>query len=100
MHKRINHIVIKDKQARIKGKVHIKAEIVARMALGREYSIEDVMAQYKLTAAEVHAALVYYYDNQEALDEAYQGVMVEIQANAMTVEQFIKEIDYGKATNG
>ena len=88
----INHIVMKDGQAHIEGKEHLKAEMVARMYTDGDYSVEDVMAHYVLTAAEVHAAIAYYYDNQTALDAAYNETLAEIQANAMTLEKFKQKI--------
>jgi uncharacterized protein (DUF433 family) len=88
MQKIVHHVVMKDGQARIKDKEHVKAEMVARMYIGTDYSIEDVMEQYNLTAAEVHAAIAYYYDNQAALDTAHEAIISEIQENAMTLEKF------------
>jgi uncharacterized protein (DUF433 family) len=84
----INHIVMKDGQARIRDKEHVKAEMVARMYISTDYTIEAVMEQYNLTAAEVHAAIAYYYDNQEALDAAREAILSEIRENAMTLEKF------------
>ena len=84
----ISHIVMKDGQARIEGKEHLKAEMVARMVVDGDYSVEDVAAHYALTAAEVHAAIAYYYDNRAELDAAYERVMAEIHENAMTLEVF------------
>ena len=84
----INHIVIRNRQAYIEGKPHLKAEMVARMYIDGDYTIEDVMAQYGLAAAEVHAALTYYYDNRTELDAAHERVVAEIQENAMTLEKF------------
>jgi uncharacterized protein (DUF433 family) len=80
-------VVIKDGEGRIVGKEHLKAEMVARMVVDGDYPIEDVMAQYSLTASEVHAALTYYYDNQSELDAAHDCLLAEIQTNAMTLEK-------------
>ncbi len=84
----VSHIVIRDGQARIEGKEHLKAEMVARMYVNGDASVEDVMAYYGLTAAEVHAALAYYYDNQAELDAAAERVLTEIRENAMTLDKF------------
>lgn len=81
----LSHIVILDGQARIEGKAHLKAEMVARMYVDGDYTIEEVMAHYDLTAAEVHAALTYYYDHQAQLDAAHSATLAEIQTNAMTL---------------
>lgn len=83
-----NHIVIKDGQARIDGKEHLKAEMIARMYVDGDYSVEQVMAHYGLTAGEVHAAIAYYYDNQAELDSIYDAALAEIRENAMTLEKF------------
>jgi uncharacterized protein (DUF433 family) len=88
----VSHIVIKDEQARIEGKEHLKAEMVARMYIDGAATIEEVIAHYGLTAAEVHAAITYYYDNQAELDSAYEGVLTEIRENAMTIEKFKAKI--------
>jgi len=88
----INHIIMKDGQAYIERKPHLKAEMVARMVVDGDHSVEDVMAHYDLTAAEVHAALAYYYDNQAQLDAEYEQTLAEIRANAMTLEKFKEKI--------
>ena len=81
----INHIVIKDGEARIERKPYLKAEMVARMYIDGDHSIEDVMQHYELEPAEVHAAIAYYYDNRDALDAAYQAAIEEIRGNAMSL---------------
>lgn len=84
----VNHIVVKDGQARIDGKEHLKAEMIARMYVNGDYNVEQIMAHYGLTAGEVHAAIAYYYDNQAELDSAYNDTLAEIRKNAMTLEKF------------
>lgn len=83
-----SHIVIREGQAWIEGKEHLKAEMVARMYVDGDYTIEEVMTHYGLPAGEVHAALAYYYDNREALDAAHEAALLEIRENAMTLEKF------------
>lgn len=87
-----SHIVIQEGQARIEGKEHLKAEMVARMYVDGDYTIEEVMTHYGLSAAEVHAALAYFYDNQEALDATHETALTEIRENAMTLEKFKAKI--------
>jgi hypothetical protein len=84
----INHIILKDGEGRILRKEHLKAEMVARMVVDGDASVDDVAMHYGLSAAEVHAALAYYYDNQAALDAAYTRVLDEIRQNAMTLDTF------------
>lgn len=87
----VNHIEIRDEQAYIRG-TNKKAEMVARMYVGTDYSIEEVMAHYGLSAAEVHAAIAYYYDNQEALDTRHQQAIDWAEENALTLEKFKAKI--------
>lgn len=84
----VNHIVMRDGQARIEGKEHLKAEMVARMYVDGDYTIDEVMLHYGLTAGEIHAAIAYYYDNRAELDAAYDNTLAEIRENAMTLEKF------------
>lgn len=79
---------MKDGEARIEGKKHLKAEMVARMYVDGDHTIEDVMSHYGPTAGQVHAAIAYYYDNQTELDATHERVLAEIRENAMTLEKF------------
>jgi uncharacterized protein (DUF433 family) len=88
-----NHIIMREGQARIEGKEHLKAEMVARMYVDGHATIEAVMEHYGLTAAEVHAAIAYYYDNRETLDTAYEQTLTEIHENAMTLEKLKMRIE-------
>jgi len=87
----VNHIEIRDDKAYIHG-TNKKAEMVARMYIGTDYSIEDVMDHYGLSAAEVHAAIAYYYDNQDALDARHQQAIQWAEENAMTLDKFKAKI--------
>ena len=87
----INHIEIRDGRGYIRGS-NKKAEMIARMYVGTSYSIEDVMAHYDLTAAEVHAAIAYYYDNQTALDARHNETVQWLEDNAQTLDDFKAKI--------
>ncbi len=76
----MDYITFKDGEARITGKEHLKAELVARMHVNGERSIAYVMDHYGLTRSEVYAALAYYYENQGTLDEAYERAWRESKA--------------------
>ena len=76
----MNSITFKDGEARIVGKEHLKAELVARMHVSGGATIDYVMAHYGLTQAQVHVALTYYYENREALDEAYEKSWADFRA--------------------
>src|SRR5687767_14822728 len=66
----VNHIEIIDGSAVIRGR-NLKAKLVASMRVKGGASIEEVMEQYRLTRAEVHSALAYYYDNQAAIEQSF-----------------------------
>lgn len=87
----INHIEIREDQAYIRGK-NKKAEMIARMYVGTSYSIEDVTEHYNLSAAEVHSAIAYYYDNQDALDARHQQSIQWAEENALTLDKFKAKI--------
>jgi uncharacterized protein (DUF433 family) len=94
----IKHIEIREEQAYIRG-TNKKAEMVARMYVGTEYSIEEVMEQYNLSAAEVHAAIAYYYDNQDVLDARHQQAVQWAEENALTLDKFKDKIASRKSND-
>src|SRR5258706_2314691 len=93
------HIIMKDGQTYIEGKEHLKAEMVAHMYVDGDYSIDEVMSHYHLTAAEVHAALSYFYDNRDELEAAQARVLTEIHENAMTLEKVQAKIAARKSND-
>lgn len=64
----VSHIEMIDGKPVIKGR-QLKVKMVAGMYIKAGASIEAIMEQYNLTAAEVHAALAYYYDNQAMFEQ-------------------------------
>ncbi len=56
----------------------VKVRMIAEMYLEGGASVEDLMERYALTAAEVHTALAYYYDHQEAFDEERRQIQLLI----------------------
>jgi uncharacterized protein (DUF433 family) len=49
------------------------------------YTADDIATEYDLTLAEIYAALAYYYDNPQEIDEA-------IKASQTFVEEMRQEI--------
>ncbi len=90
----VSHIVLIDGVARIERKPHLKAEMVARMIVDGDYSVEDVMRHYDLLPGEVHAALAYYYDNRAELDPEYAATIEEIERNGLTLETFKAKLSH------
>jgi uncharacterized protein (DUF433 family) len=79
----INHIVIQNGQAVIGRQRHVQVKRIARLHLGEGVSIKDLMAHFELSAAEVHAALAFYYDNRTALDSEYSTGVVLASTDAL-----------------
>lgn len=88
----INHVRIEENVAYVRAHGQLKAEMVARMHTDEGCSIQEVMAHYQLTAAEVHACLTYYYDNQAILDAEERKVRAEIKANAIKGSQQLQKL--------
>jgi uncharacterized protein (DUF433 family) len=86
-----DYIVFMDGTARVAGKEHLKAEIVARMVVDGEREIEYVMEHYKMTRSQVYAVLAYYYENQDELDKADAEFWQN--DDLMTRNNLLKEID-------
>jgi uncharacterized protein (DUF433 family) len=84
----IKHIEIRDGQAVIKGRGHLKAKMVARKHLWESYSIAEVMEHYDITASEVYSAIAFYLDNQQELDAEYEEAIRLAEENALTLDKF------------
>lgn len=67
----VNHIEIRGGQAWITG-TNVKVKmVISRLFHGTGASIEDVMEQYNLSQADVHAVLAYYYDHKDEIDQFF-----------------------------
>jgi uncharacterized protein (DUF433 family) len=84
-----SHIVIRDGKAYVEGRGSLKAEMVARMYVDGDYSIEEIMEHYNLSAAEVHAALTFYYDHRQALDAAHSRKLDEIHTDSINTDSHL-----------
>lgn len=88
----INHVEIREGKAYIVGREYLKAEMVARMVIDGDYSIQETMQHYDLSASEVYAALAYYYDNQSQLDAMREKQAVRISQNVLDSTKKLEEI--------
>lgn len=69
----VNHVqIINGKACIILNGRRLKAKVIAAMVIKSGASIEETMAYHELTRSEVHAALAYYYDNQEAIEQSFR----------------------------
>ena len=98
----VSHIELIDGKAYIAGRM-LKVRVVVGMYVHAGATIEQVMTQYSLSAAEVHAALAYYYDHQaafEAEDRALQPTLDRLAAETDTqLEQLRARRDELKTQN-
>ena len=67
----INHIEIRDGIPVIAETGH-KVAIIASIYVHHHAPVEWILENYDLTPAQVHAAISYYYDHEEALDRYLQ----------------------------
>ena len=67
----INYIEIRNGRPVIAG-TGLKVAIIANMIVHHDVSIEWILENYDVTAAQIHAALSYYYDHAEELDRFVQ----------------------------
>jgi uncharacterized protein (DUF433 family) len=68
----VYHIEIRDGQARISGRNLKVKMVISRLIHGTGATIEEVMEQYNLSRAEVHAVLSYYYDHKAEIDRYFE----------------------------
>lgn len=78
----VQHIEIVDGQAVI-GEGKLKAKIIGQMAANEAMTVDEIMAEYGLTHAEVHAAITYYYDNRDAIEQGLHEA-----------EQYVRDVGY------
>jgi uncharacterized protein (DUF433 family) len=67
----VSHIEIRAGQARIVGRnVKVKM-VISRLIHGAGATVDEVMEQYNLSRAEVHAVIAYYYDHKAEIDRYF-----------------------------
>ncbi|MBE0689662.1 MAG: DUF433 domain-containing protein [Anaerolineae bacterium] len=87
----IQHIEITNGKAVIAG-THLKAAIVAAMVVRAGATIDETMAQYTLTRAQVHSALAYYYDHQNTIEQAFEDAENYVRQTGVPAEQHLHEL--------
>lgn len=88
----VNHVEIREGKGYIKGQ-NIKAEMVARLHIMEQMSVQDVAEQYNLSTAEVYSAIAFYYDNQEMLDSEYETSLDLAQELGTSFDEFKAKIE-------
>ena len=88
----INHIEIREGQARIAGR-NIKVKmVISRLLYGTGASIEEVMEQYNLSRTEVLACLTYYYDYQDAIEKHFQEQEAALHQTAIPLDELLAQL--------
>src|SRR5215207_2540063 len=67
----VNHIEIREGKPVIAETGH-KVALIASIYVHKHASIKWILENYDLTPAQLHAAISYYYDHEEALDRYLQ----------------------------
>ncbi len=87
----ISHIEIVNGQAMIQGK-NLKAKLVAAMVVKAGANIDETMEQYDLSRSEVHAALAYYYDHQEAIEQSFREAETYVKQVGISADEHIAQL--------
>lgn len=96
----INHIEIRNGQARITGRnVKVKM-VISRLIHGEPTTIEEVMEQYNLSRAEVHAVLAYYFDHQEAIDRFFEAEDRFARENIPSIDTLLTRLGQSRNSDG
>jgi uncharacterized protein (DUF433 family) len=88
----IQHIEIRDGQARITGRnVKVKM-IISRLIHGTGAAVEEVMEQYQVSRSEVLACLAYYYDYRDAIDKHFQAQEDAVHQTAVPLDELLTRL--------
>lgn len=88
----IQHIEIRDGQARIAGRSVKVKMVISRLLFGSATAIEEVMEQYYLSRAEVLACLTYYQDYQGAIDQHFHDQEEAVHEVAIPLDDLLNQM--------
>ena len=88
----IEHIEIRDGQARISGRNTKVKMVISRLLDGHSATVEEVMEQYDLGRAEVLACLSYYYDYQDAIEKHFEAQEKAAQESAIPLDELLNQL--------
>lgn len=88
----IEHIEIREGQARISGRQTKVKMVISRLLDGTGATVEEVMAQYNLSRAEVLACLSYYYDYQDAIEKHFDAQEQAAHETATPLDELVKQL--------
>lgn len=87
----VTHVEIVNGHAVIAGTT-IKAKLVASMHIRGGATLDEVMAHYGITRAEVYATLAYYYDNQATIEQSFADAESYVKESGTSAESLIDKL--------
>ncbi len=94
----INHIEIIAGQPMIRER-RVKVRMIASMYVRAGAPIDEIMEQYNISAAEVHAALAYYYDHKDAIETYWEEGEKLLQEVGTPLEERIAQLKARQSKN-
>ncbi|NLF10030.1 MAG: DUF433 domain-containing protein [Pirellulaceae bacterium] len=74
---------IEGEPARLREKPRVRVAQIAMDYLAHGWSVDEMCRQHpNLTPAEAHAAMCYYFDNQEEIDREIEAELKEVETAA------------------
>ncbi len=86
------HIEIRNGQARISGRQTKVKMVISRLLDGTGATVDEVMAQYNLSRAEVLACLSYYYDYQDAIEKHFETQEQAAHETAIPLDELVNQL--------
>ncbi len=83
----VQHIEIIEGKAYIVGR-RLKPKLIGRFYAMGGMTIEAIMEEWNLSRAEVHAAVAYYYDNQEEIERGFQEADEYARKVGISIDEF------------
>lgn len=88
----IEHIEIRDGQARINGRNTKVKMVISHLLDGTGATVDEVMEQYNLSRAEVLACLSYYYDYQDAIETHFEAQEKAAHDSAVPLDELLDQL--------
>jgi uncharacterized protein (DUF433 family) len=87
----IQHVEMVDGEAMIRGR-RVKAKMVASMVVNAAAAIDEVMEQYEISRAAVYAALAYYYDHQDAIEQEFRDAEAYVKKEGISAVEHLEQL--------
>lgn len=69
----VEHIALRENGSPYVAGTGVKVANIATYALLHHWSIDKIAEELEITPAQIHAALAYYYDHKEEIDQAIKA---------------------------